>query len=314
VVTFRLPDPASGALAFGGVVSLTVRASAATSCVILHAAGLNVSSATAGGQPATSITYEADNDFLVLEFADDLPVHTAVQVTMDYTGGIQDARGPGGANAFGLFLCQNSVPEAVDGAGKHMTPAGVHRILREQAHRRWQRRGSGRRNAAAAARLGSSGGPSSRGSSSSDGPLMLATQFEEKSARLAFPCMDEPALKATFSVRVILPADSPATAFSNTPLAASGTSAAGRFFNFSETLLPLPTYLVAVAVGQFDLLNATAAKVNFRLLAPPGKGSWGQHGLNCSVHAVEYFGRIFNMPYSSMNSKMVRPAGQQLKK
>lgn len=34
---------------------------------------------------------------------------------------------------------------------------------------------------------------------------MIATQFEAKSSRLAFPCFDEPAYKARFNVKVIHP-------------------------------------------------------------------------------------------------------------
>lgn len=51
---------------------------------------------------------------------------------------------------------------------------------------------------------------------------VVSTQFEPIAARKAFPCFDEPRLKATFSVQVVVPA-APVVALSNMPGTAETT-------------------------------------------------------------------------------------------
>ena len=47
---------------------------------------------------------------------------------------------------------------------------------------------------------------------------IVATQFESHYARECFPCVDEPAAKATFDLRIIIPADDNDTVLANTPI------------------------------------------------------------------------------------------------
>lgn len=80
------------------------------------------------------------------------------------------------------------------------------------------------------------------------------TQFEPTSARLAFPCFDEPGWKTPFETWLTVPAG--AQAISNTREVLVEMAADGKKrVRFAPTQ-PLPTYLVAFAVGPFDIVEA----------------------------------------------------------
>jgi aminopeptidase N len=80
---------------------------------------------------------------------------------------------------------------------------------------------------------------------------LVATQFEATYARLAFPCFDEPAFKANFTVTVdgIPPGY---TALSNMPIDGPATPSRWRAGTTMQSFLPSPrmsSYLVAVVVA-----------------------------------------------------------------
>ena len=93
------------------------------------------------------------------------------------------------------------------------------------------------------------------------------TYAEPMGARLVFPSFDEPAYKATFDVRVNVP--SGMAAFGNMPEAKRTEIEGGVSFEFATTP-PLPTYLVAIAVGAFDVEQGPTEPYPIRLLRPKG--------------------------------------------
>jgi cytosol alanyl aminopeptidase len=86
-----------------------------------------------------------------------------------------------------------------------------------------------------------------------DGESYAFTQFEALDARRAFPCFDEPSYKARFTVELTVPDGS--AAISNTPVASVSKVGGETRFVFKESEL-LPTYLIAFAVGPFDIVEA----------------------------------------------------------
>lgn len=84
-------------------------------------------------------------------------------------------------------------------------------------------------------------------------PDFLYTLFVPDRASSAFPCFDQPDLKARFALTLETPVAWKAVA--NGPLAARDTAAGRALWKFSETPL-LPTYLFAFATGRFRVETA----------------------------------------------------------
>jgi len=107
----------------------------------------------------------------------------------------------------------------------------------------------------------------------------IITQMEPISARYAFPGFDEPRFKTPFDITLTVPTDDVAVA--NTRQLDAKPSADGKWKTLTfATTKPLPTYLVAFAVGPWDVVDAPPIPANavrknaipLRGLAPRGKG------------------------------------------
>ncbi len=126
----------------------------------------------------------------------------------------------------------------------------------------------------------------------------VVSQFEALSARRAFPCFDEPGWKTPWQLTLDVPAGM--VAASNSPIAEE-TPLAGdsRRVRFAPTA-PLPSYLVALAVGPFDVVDggtAGARHVALRYLAPRGRGAEMRYAKEITPRLVELLEDYFGMPY-----------------
>ncbi len=97
------------------------------------------------------------------------------------------------------------------------------------------------------------------------------TQFEPIAARRAFPCFDEPAFKTPFDVTLVVPEGQ--VALASMPVAREEPAAAGLHRIRFETTPPLPTYLIAVAVGPLDLVEAPLESLSLRAGGIPFRGA-----------------------------------------
>ena len=100
----------------------------------------------------------------------------------------------------------------------------------------------------------------------------LVTQFEATAARLVFPCLDEPDRKAVWQLTLDVPKG--LLAVSNTPPIGTVALDAGHERIAFDATRPLPSYLVAFAVGPFEAVSAGKAKsgLALRVITPKTTG------------------------------------------
>ena len=125
---------------------------------------------------------------------------------------------------------------------------------------------------------------------------LATTQFEATDARRAFPCWDEPALKAVFDVTLVFAEGFEAV--SNTPIVEESTPAPGlRSVRFGETPI-MSTYLLAFVVGDIVSVEADAANgTRVGIWTTRGKENQAGFALDTSVKLLGYFNDYFNIPY-----------------
>jgi aminopeptidase N len=122
------------------------------------------------------------------------------------------------------------------------------------------------------------------------------TQFEATDARRAFPSFDEPALKATFDVSLVV--DSGDTAISNNPIA-SDTPGPGDG-KHTVTFLTTPkmsTYLLAFLVGDFQCTSGEQDGVAIRSCATPDKVGLTPYSVEVAKFMLHYYDTYFGIPY-----------------
>lgn len=132
----------------------------------------------------------------------------------------------------------------------------------------------------------------------------VVTQMEPVSARRAFPGFDEPRFKTPFDLSIELPAGAKAVA--NTAQVAEEALADGwRRLTF-RTTPKLPTYLIALAVGPWDIVEGASiaptswrkSPIPLRAIAPQGEGHRLSEVLAATPAIVTALEDYFGYPYA----------------
>ncbi len=136
-----------------------------------------------------------------------------------------------------------------------------------------------------------------------DGEHYVFSQMEPLSARRAFPCFDEPSFKTPYDVTMVV--RSADVAIANAREISTTDAGDGiRRVRFATTER-IPSYLIAIAVGPFDVVDGDPIPANdvrstplpFRAIAPRGHGAQLAHAIEHTPAILTwletYFGRAY---------------------
>jgi puromycin-sensitive aminopeptidase len=125
---------------------------------------------------------------------------------------------------------------------------------------------------------------------------VAATQFEAADARRVFPCFDEPGFKAPWRIAVEAPAG--VVVLSNGAPISEDERGARKRVVFAETP-PLPTYLVAVALGPLASHDGVRVRgVPVRTWATPERLPLTGFGQDVAIEVLPRLEDYFGVPYA----------------
>ncbi|MBL8201385.1 MAG: M1 family metallopeptidase [Chromatiales bacterium] len=135
------------------------------------------------------------------------------------------------------------------------------------------------------------------------GEAYTFTQFQPIDARRMFPGFDEPGFKTPFDIAVTTRTAN--AVVGNTPIVAEQPAGEGLKRVQLATTLPLPTYLIALAVGPLDIVDGAPVPPNgarrtplpLRGVATRGKGPRLRYALENTHALVLYLEDYFGVPF-----------------
>lgn len=124
------------------------------------------------------------------------------------------------------------------------------------------------------------------------------TFFEPIDARRAFPCFDEPAFKVPW--QLTLHVKQHHVALANAKVAAERPEPDGMKAVTMQESKPLPSYLVALVVGPFELIDGGRAgrgQTPIRFIVPRGRGAETRYARAVTPRIVDELEKFFAMPF-----------------
>jgi aminopeptidase N len=139
-----------------------------------------------------------------------------------------------------------------------------------------------------------------------DNKYLLTTKFEPNDARQAFPCFDEPSLKATFDIIIIT--DPNLTVLSNCGIK-SETFYNGLKITTFETTPIMSTYLVSFIIGEMGYVEGVSkSNKKIRIYTTDFdniKKSKLEYAKNVTIKCLDWFEKYFDIEYPINKMDMV---------
>ncbi|CAN7350073.1 M1 family metallopeptidase [Phenylobacterium sp. LjRoot225] len=136
----------------------------------------------------------------------------------------------------------------------------------------------------------------------------LFTQFENSDARRFAPLWDEPGIKAVFALTVEAPAGQ--MAISNMPVARERPLADGRTaVTFADTP-KMSSYLLFLALGDFERIHRQVGGVDIGVVARRGQAEKGRFALDAAADLLGYYNDYFGVPFPLPKLDMVAGPGE----
>jgi puromycin-sensitive aminopeptidase len=126
--------------------------------------------------------------------------------------------------------------------------------------------------------------------------LIITTHFEATDARRNFPCWDEPDLKASFQMTLVVPDD--LVAITNTPEIAREPADPGfTRVRYAESMV-MSTYLVCIVVGRLGLTDPVhAGPTPIRVACRPDRLHLASYANEVAIYCLDWFGEYYGIPY-----------------
>ena len=122
----------------------------------------------------------------------------------------------------------------------------------------------------------------------------LFTQFESDDAREAFPCWDEPGFKFPYQFTLETPVAH--ETITNTPIESQTEKDGWKTVVFAKTP-PLPSYLLAIATGPFELTPVPGMRFPTRIVTVQGQKGLAAYSAGTTPRLVAALERWFGIPY-----------------
>ena len=125
---------------------------------------------------------------------------------------------------------------------------------------------------------------------------MITTQFESNDASSAFPCFDNPAIKAIFELTVI--ARENMDAISNMPQLSNSRKGDGTREIKFESTPPMSTYLLYMGIGKFVTRTKKHGNCEIIMAKPGNEMRSDDFPLEIADKCLTFYEEYFNIPYA----------------